>query len=290
MAAPLGPWPARATWALLPLTVGPALGEALDGSSEAVARTGSALAWLCWVGVLGAVALPRAWSLTAVRIAAPACLAVATWAGVAGDQRLVDVLAVVWAALLVVAVFSPTTGDCFANGSSYGDERRMLLRVPTPLLLGPLPLAWLAVAGPVVAGPLLLAARQWVLGALVLAAAGPLAYVAGRALHGLARRWVVFVPAGLVLHDLQAMIDPVLFPRTSVTRLGAAPADSDDSLDLTLGALGLILQLDLREPFDVAPRRPDHTLETVKVSSLRFAPTRPGALLAEAKTRRIAVG
>jgi hypothetical protein len=291
MAASLGPWPARATWALLPLLLGPALGDALDERSGAVATTGSGMAWATWAVVLGATVLPRALGLTVLRVVAPLALAVAMWAGVAADQRAVDALAVAWSALVVVAAFAPTTGDAFANGSSYGDERRILLRVPTPLLLGPLPLAWAALVGPALAAPLLLAAEQWVQGALALAVAVPAVVLAGRAVHGLARRWVVFVPAGVVLHDLHAMVDPVLFPRARIARLGPAPAAPlpADGLDLTVGALGLVLQLDLREPLEVAPRRPDRTVKPVPLRAVRFAPTRPGAVLAEARARRLPV-
>ena len=109
-------------------------------------------------------------------------------------------------------MFVPTTGDVLLNGSSYGHERRLPLRVPGPVLLGPLVLAWAAIVAPLVAGPLLLAARAWIAGAAVLVLGLPLAAVGVRSLHGLARRWLVLVPAGLVLHDHQALVEPVLFP------------------------------------------------------------------------------
>jgi hypothetical protein len=285
-----GPWPARATWVLLPLAMGPALGDALDGSTRAVAVTGAVLAWGTWAAVLVAVLIPRTLSLTVLRIAAPAAVAVANWSALAGDRTGADVLAVVWAAVAVVAALAPTTGDTFVNGSSYGDERRMPLRVPGSLLLGPLPLAWITVVSAPIGAPLLLAARQWIAGGALLVAGAPAAAIAGRALHGLSRRWVVFVPAGLVLHDLHTMVDPVLFPRTSIRRLGPAPADGDDALDLTAGSLGLALELELAQATEVAPRRRDGRVEVAQVQRLRFTPTRPGALLVEAARRRIAVG
>jgi hypothetical protein len=284
-----GPWPARVTWAVLPLAIGPALGAALDERSTAVGRTGSVLAWAVWAAVLVAVLIPRTVSLTALRIAAPAGLVVANWAAQAGPRGAADVVAVVGAAVTVVAAFSPVTGDCFVNGSSYGDERRMPLRVPGALLLGPLPLAWVAAVAAPIAVPLLLAARQWAAGAIVAVAGAPAAVLGVRALHGLSRRWVVFVPAGMVLHDLHAMVDPVLFPRASIARLGPAPADVDDALDLTLRALGLALEVELREPTDVAPRRADRRVEVEPTARILFSPTRPGAVLAEAARRRFAV-
>lgn len=289
-----GAWPARLTWSLLPVLVGPALADGLGTTSRPVAVTAAVLAWGLWAGVLVAVLVPRTASLTALRTAAPLVSAAAAWAASVDDADVLDVVALGWAALTLVATFSPLTGEAFVDGSSYGDERRFALRVPGPLLLGPLPLAWLAaVVGPV-AGPLLLAAREWVAGALVLAVGAPLALAAVRALHGLARRWVVFVPAGMVLHDPAALADPVLFRRSDVARLGPAPAEATrGALDLTQRSLGLALQLEATEPADVAPRsvrRRRSELEVTKVERLLFTPTRPGAVLAEAARRRIVVG
>jgi hypothetical protein len=246
------------------------------------------LAWGTWAVVLVAVLIPRTVSLTALRIVAPVGLVVANWAAVAGDRSGADVVAVAWAAATVVAAFSPTTGDAFVNGSSYGDERRLPLRVPGALLLGPLPLAWVASVGAPVGAPLLLAAHQWIAGGLLALVGAPAAVVAVRALHGLSRRWVVFVPAGMVLHDLHAMVDPVLFPRPSIERLGPAPADGA-ATDLTMRALGLALELDLVEPTEIAPRQADRVLRLEPVQQVLFSPTRPGAVLGEAARRGIPV-
>ena len=290
MAFLAGPWPARITWGLLPLLLGPALGDALSEHSLAVARTASVVAWATWAGVLVAVVLPTTVSLTALRIATPAALGAANWAAVTGDGGPPAVLAVTWAALAMVAAFSPLTGDVFIDGSAYGAERRFALRVPTALLVGPIPLAWIAaVTGPI-AGPLLLAAEQWVVGALVLAVGLPLAVVAVRALHGLARRWVVLVPAGLVLHDPHTLVEAVLFPRAMIQRLRPAPAEADaDRRDLTAAALGLALELDLVEPAVISPRRRGGAVQVESVTSLAFTPSRPGALLTAARERRISV-
>ena len=290
MRALSGPLPARATWAVLPLLVGGSLGEALGEHSLAVARTASVLAWGGWAGVLVAVLVPRTVSLTVLRVVAPAGLVAANWAALTGPRDGLDALAVTGAALATVVALSPTTGDAFVNGSSYGDERRLPLRVPGPVLLGPLPLTWAAaVTGPV-AGPLLLAARQWAAGALVLVGGGVVSFLAVRALHGLARRWVVLVPAGLVLHDQHALVEAVLFPRRSLRRLGPAPASPDPAaLDATQGSFGLALELELAEFLAVSPRRRDGVVEVVEVDRVLFTPTRPGAVLREAAVRGIPV-
>ena len=141
-------------------------------------------------------------------------------------------------------------------GSSYGDERRMPLRVPGPLLAGPLVLVWAVAVAGVAAGPLLLAARQWVAGAAAMAAGLPAAGVAVRSMHTLARRWLVFVPNGLVVHDPLVLVEPVLLRRADVRSLGPAPADTA-ALDLTRGALGLALEVRLVPPVSLCSRPGD---------------------------------
>lgn len=275
-------------WGTLPLTVGPALGDALDERSLLVARTASGLAWAVWAAGLLVVAIPRTVGLTAIRAGAPLVACVAGWAAVeVGDAA--GVVAVTAAAVMVVATFAPTTGDWLVNGSSYGDERRMPLRPPAAVLFGPLELVWLLTVAPPVLGALLLAARNWLPGAVVLVVWALACRSLASILHGLSRRWVVFVPAGIVLHDHLAMLDPVLFPRSALARLGPAPADAVTE-DLTGGALGLALQLDLRSTLQVAPRRGREEATPIDVESVRFTPTRPGALLAEARVRRLPVG
>lgn len=291
-------------WALLPLTAGEALAAAADGRSTAVATTLAVLAWATWTGSLVALLVPRTSSLTAARLVVPTAAPAVAWAVV--DAEATDALSLVGLTLAVAAaglVLTAAVGDRFANGSSYGDERRFLLRPPIPAVAGPLELLWAAMAGAVVAGPLLLAARQWMAGGLVLAAAVPLVAFGVRAAHGLSRRWLVLVPAGLVVHDPMALLDTVLVQRAQVARLGPAPADTT-ATDLTMGAAGLALELDLTEPtealaltsrglgeqaVEVQPGLEEAT-ERVLLQRLLVTPSRPGAFLRAAAERRLPVG
>jgi hypothetical protein len=126
-----------------------------------------------------------------------------------------------------------------------------------------------------------------VAGAVAVVVGAPLAVVLARALHSLTQRWVVFVPAGLVLKDHLALLDPVLLRRHLVTSFGPAPAESD-ALDLTARAPGLALEVRLREPVPLAQVSPGRRgSETRSPDALRFTPTRPGAVLAEAERRRL---
>ncbi len=140
------------------------------------------------------------------------------------------------------------------------------------------------------AGPLLLAARQWAVGAVVLAVGVPVAVLLLRAMHNLSRRWAVFVPAGLVLHDPMTLVDPVLFRRQTVEVLQPAGVEGD-AVDLSQAAPGLALELRLAEPATLSLMKPGQRLgETRTASRVLFTPTRPGAVLEDAKSRRFKVG
>jgi hypothetical protein len=285
----LGAWPARVTWLVLPVVLGPAVGDALDDASRPVQVVASVGLWLGWAAVLVATLVPTTVSLTALRVAVPAAVVAAVAAVVADGASVATVVGLAGALVATLAAFWPGTGEAFVAGSSYGDERRMPLRVPGPLLAGPLVLVWAVAAAGVAAGPLLLAARQWIAGTAALVVGVPVAVIAIRSLHTLARRWLVFVPNGVVVHDPLALAEPVLLRRTDVRSFGPAAADTA-ALDLTRGALGLALEVTLDPPASVVlaggGRRGVN--EATTAAALLVSPTRPGAVLAEARRRRLA--
>ena len=280
----------RIGWFALPLTVGPALVHGLQDASAPVKVVASILAWLAWGVVAVAVLVPRTVSLTALRVGAPAALAASIWATArSGDIGVAELVAIGWTALLAaVVLFVPIVTDLFVDGSSYGPEKRMALRTPTALFLGPVELAWVIVVCGVAAGPLLLAARAWVAGAFALVAGAAFVHPALRSLHQLSRRWVVFVRVGFVLHDPMSLADPVLFLRQDVQSLGPAPADAEHvAMDLSGRALGLALELRLRTKATLGLVERRHQSRNVDTNRMLFTPARPGALLSEAGERGI---
>ena len=247
--------------------------------------------WGMWSVGLLATALLTPMTLSALRLVAPAAPIAALWAAGTGLPSPVAALAGILVTLVAAGLaLSAEVGRAFVNGPAYGDERRHLLRLPAPLLVGLVPLTWGIAAGAVVAGPLLLACRLWFVAVPVVVAGVPATVVAVRSLHGLTQRWVVLVPAGLVLKDQLALVDPVLFQRGVIESLRPAPADSD-SLDLTGAAPGLALELILAEKVEMTLVRPRERLgETGSSARLLFTPTRPGAVLADAAGAHIHVG
>jgi hypothetical protein len=275
---------------MLPIALGPLLADALDPRDELFRRGVSISLWIAWALTLLATAVLRPLSLTAVRIAVPASCVVALWAAIAHGAHANTAVGLTAAVATTVCALLPTTGDAFADGASYGDERRFLLRAPGPYVLGPIPLARAVVVAGVSEGPLLVFARQWIAGVVVTAVGWLVAWRVWRSLAALANRWLVFVPAGVVVHDSITLAEPTLFPRTNVTAFAPAPSGTD-ALDLTANALGLALQIDLSSPQPVAcmtrPATRQRDAETRLVERLMVTPSRPGAVVAEARARAV---
>jgi hypothetical protein len=286
--ASTGLWALRATWVAVALGAAPALGDALDGTSRPVQLTASIGLWSGWVAVLVAALVPRASSLTVVRVGAPSALAAVAAAAVHGPSGTDDAVALGVASAAVAASWWAATADAFVDGSSYGDERRFALRSPPALLLTAVPIAWvLAVVVPAVAA-LLLASRSWVLGGLLAGVGAAGIRLGAPALHRLSRRWLVLVPAGLVVHDHLALPDPVLLRRGTVGGVAPVTAPAADDLDLRLGAGGLPLGIRLVEPTELpvaTGRGRDRAVETVVARRVVVAAGRPGAFLAAAAGR-----
>ena len=274
------PWALRVAWALLPVVAGSAIADRLDGWDTGARTAASVLLWGGWaaVAIASCVALPA--MMVVVRIG------VAAGVGVTAAARTPGVVVAILAAAIAAR---PEASEWFVNGPAYANERRYPLRAPGALVAGPL---WIA-AALVVIGPaegiVLIAGKHFVAGVPLLAVGAALAYFSARSLLVLTRRWVVFVPAGLVLHDPLALTDTVLFERGVIESLRAAPADTD-SLDLTQAALGLALELVLTEKVPMALNKGRKQVEAGASARLLFTPTRPGRVLTDAATRRIPVG
>jgi hypothetical protein len=245
------------------------------------------------IGICGGIVaslVPSTVSLTVWRTLAPLPLVAAIGAWMAGASPLPGLAAVVAALVAMAAVMTAEVGEHFVQGSAYGDERRFPLKPPVALVAGPLPLAWALAALPVPLG-LVLAAEidPWWLG---LGAFGvPVAVFAGRALHRLSRRFVVFVPAGVVVHDHVTLAESVMVSTGQVAGVGLALADTT-ALDLTGVALGRAIELRFRSPQPVArvASRRRARAEGVVTDAVLVGPTRPGAVLTEAQRRAMPVG
>lgn len=286
-------------WLVLPFTSGDAVEAALTGREPLARWVVGAGAWALWATGAAVLAVPRTASLTVARFVVPAGLAatvaaVVVAAGSDDPDAAVGVAAVIGvtaAAVATVLTLSATFGDRAVNGSSYGAERRFALR-PTAAMFAVAPLLWLIVVGAVAAGPLLVAGGLVVVGAAVTVAGWAAAGLVVRRAHVLSRRWLVLVPAGVVVHDPLVLTDSLLVQRRSLAGLGPAPADTG-ARDLTGGAFGLALEVRLTEPTSIltnAARREaggSLTAPGEQVDAVLVATSRPGAVVREAAARRL---
>ncbi len=286
----------RAAWLSLPLAAGPLAEDALSGWDAPPRVTFAVALWAAWALVLVATLAPRPVGLTALRVGAAWALPLALGATPSSSAGASGAGIAAAAAACALAM-TPQVGAWAVNGPAYGDERRFPLRVPPTLLVTLVPVAVGLVAAPV-AGAVSLADGRVVLGAALLVLGTPAAVFSARALHGLAERWAVLVPAGIVLRDHMTLTDPVLFPRSTIAVVSAGPlgvgADAGGgALDLRLGALGGSLAMELDRPAPVVPTgrhwRDRTRRGAVSATRLLFSPTRPGNLLTTAAARRLPV-
>ncbi len=277
-------WILRFGWLTLPFIAGPVFADALNEKATALRTTASIELWVAWALAVGALLIPSTVSLVIIRVIALGAPVVSAAAVLDTSASL---LAIAVTSAVALIAFTPQIGELEVNAGSYGDEKRFLLRAPGALYLGPLPLAWLVLTLSVAVGPLLIADRQWLLGGLVVVLGLPIAAVLARAFHSLCKRWIVFVPAGVVLKDHNALVDPVLFRRSEIELLHPAPPNTD-SLDLTNQAPGLALELRLTEKIPMMRVMPGRKpSQPGKSSRLLFTPTRPGVVLIAASKHRV---
>ena len=235
--------------------------------------------------------IPRPLSLTITRIGVPLAVAIAVATAFNGaSTTTVAALAVAASGFsLVLGTRGEFARQC-AQGAAYGDEERFPLKVPPGITFAVLPLALALIGSALTIGPLLLATRQWVGGGFALVLLLPAAFVA-RLIHQLSLRWVVLVPAGLVVADPLTLTDPVLLVRNRI--LGLGPADPRreppaGSLDLRLGAGSGSCALLLVEDADLM-RRVRNRSVGVRSHLILVTPTSASLLLARASARRIPV-
>jgi hypothetical protein len=271
----------------MPLTAGPALHDALAGPSDAVRFVALLMLWIGWGATLVALLVRSTVSLTVLRTLMPAAPVVCVIASFAGASTFAAVVAVMVSLAATATAFTAEVGEAYVQGSAYGDERRLLLKPAAPLYVM-LPISWTVMVTTAVAGPLWLAARAWIAGIVLVAVAVPLCVMLGRRYHRLTKRWLVFVPAGLVLHDPLTLADTAMFPRRQVEGLVLAPATTE-ALDLTAGAPGLAVEVRLRDPGMVvlAGTWRYRQGRGVHVRSFLCSPSRPGRALEAAEERHL---
>jgi len=265
-------WFAFLVWLVLAVTA--PWTRAVTDASDPVRWTATIWGWAGWVLVLQTMLVASPLSLTAARMLAPL---VAVSSVVAGDP-----VAMLAAAVFLVTVFTAEFADRMVQGSAYGRETRFCLRAPVPHMV-PAVVAWLLLTGGLVGGSLLVAAGNFVAGVPLALTGIVLALRTPRRLHGLARRWLVVVPAGLVVHDHLVLAETVMVRRHEISSLVDAPRSGEEA-DLTGGVLGRRIVVSLADSEKVIltdiTARMLGTVGALHVQAFAMAPRRVRAALA----------
>ena len=155
-----------------------------------------------------------------VRAVVPAAAVVAGAAAVAGATGGAVLALAAPAVVAAVLVGSAETGRRYVEADAYGDERRFPLRPPLGYLAATI-VSWAVWVAAVLTAPLALAGQAFVLGACAVVVAGAATWLFPPRWHQLSRRWLVVVPAGLVVHDPVVLAETLMLPRRVVASVSA---------------------------------------------------------------------
>ena len=237
-----------------------------DGAPGVVA---SVWGWSSWIVVLVSLLVPSAISLTIARNITPLAVVVAV---IAGDPWAAAAASVAWLLILSAGVC-----DALVQGGAYGHELRLVLRTPVPYL-APAIVTWVLYVSAALGGTIALAANQWIAGGVLTSIALVLSLRVPKRLHRLSRRWLVIVPAGIVVHDHMVLSETMMVRSSNVSSI-TATLDAGDAADLTGGVTGARLVVGMREADkvlinDLTARLLGASTGAIHVQSFAIAPRR----------------
>jgi hypothetical protein len=270
-------WIARASWLIVALCA--PWWSLSDERSITVSIALLAWGWFVWLLVAAALLVPTPISLTAIRMAIPvvAVQSIAVlWHGDPTQNAFLQAFAVAGTFLAWRLAHHPVIADEMVQGGAYGQEFRFVLRTPWPYRV-PAFFAWLLFVGSLVIGTLLLAAQQWIIGVPLSLIGIALIRTVPRRIHRLSRRWLVLVPAGIVVHDHMVLAETLMLRKHNITAISTAVIAGEEA-DLTGGVLGSRLIFAIRDADKVIlspiTARTLKTGEALHVQSFAIAPVR----------------
>jgi hypothetical protein len=270
---------ARLMWIAVAVSGAWAIGDAMHGRSSAVVVTVSVLGWLLWGAGVVALVVPSTLGLTVMRMLAALATGASVVAWIGGASPGSGATFVGSTLVCSAIVGGAELGQRCVQASAYGDEQRFLLRPPAAFLLpvGVAALLWIAVT---LAAPLALASRQWIAGVPLAGVCIALTWLLVPRFNALCRRWLVLVPAGLVVHDQVVLSETLMVPRALVDGIDLALAGTE-AADLTGPAAGHAVEVSVRSAVTaiLSPTRAAPRGTALHMHSFIVAPSRPGAVL-----------
>lgn len=282
-------WTTRVLWLVATASMPFAITSATRGRTEFAANTTTTIWWIVAGAVIVALVVCGPLGLTALRLIAPTAIPIAATTLAFGASALTGVAALAAALSVSLCALMAETGEAAVQVSAYGDERRLLLRIPAAMQI-PVAVAWTLWCATSLATVLLLAAQQWAVGIGLLVVATALTWLVSKRLHRFSCRWLVSVPAGVVVHDPVVLGETLMVLRANVEHAHLALADTE-AADLTGPAAGHALEITMREMMQVVfastKFKPKGT--AIHAQAVLVAPSRPGRALRVLAERKIAV-
>lgn len=269
--------------------IGAGVGELLDDRSASVQITGTTVAWVVWGAVVIASFISHPITLTVLRIGTPVVAAfivfIAVTQGSSGSQIIG---AAVGVAILLLS-FSAEIGGIYVQASAYGDEKRFALRPPV-VLIAPVLLSVLIADLSILGLPMLVAAKNWAVAIIALIGFFiSVKYLLPR-IHLLSRRWLVFVPAGIVVHDEIVLSINLMIRKQDLLQMQLA-RDNSAAADLSALTWGVPLELSFNKPLDVSltaiGAKHLKAVSAIHAQSVLIAASRPGSVLNAYDTKTI---
>ncbi|MEY2958277.1 MAG: hypothetical protein RLZZ01_845 [Actinomycetota bacterium] len=284
----LVPWALRIAWLAVGLSVAAALDHLDDSSGLDILRIVLAAGWI--VGAI-ATSFPAVRTLTIARVLVPAAVPVSATVWIGGAGANASALAVGVSLVATALVASADFGRTSVQASAYGAEERHVLRPPTGYLAAAVVTWSLATATSTAAGVCLATGRMVWAGVCGAVAAGITTWSAPR-WHRLSRRWLVVVPAGLVVHDHLVLAETLMINRPDIAGIRLAPpgaTSSTTAADLTGPSTGHAIEITTHTPataiLAATPDRPGG--RAIHLTAALVSPTRPGRALTGATRRRV---
>ena len=273
-------WSMRILVGCLPF-VGAGVGALLETRSTAIQIVGTVLAWLIWGLIVLASFISHPISLTVLRMGSPVVASFLVFIATTDQGSTLQVInATIGFAVLLIS-FSAEIGSIYVQASAYGDERRFLLRPPVSFV-APVAISVVIVNFFIIATPMFFAARIWLAGVIsLIGLAACIKFMAPR-IHQLSRRWLVFVPAGFVVHDEVVLSINLMIKKQELVDIQLA-RDDTQAADLSALTWGVPLELSFNKTLDVSltaiGARHLKTVSAIHATSIIIAPSRPGTVL-----------
>lgn len=266
-------WSTRLSW----IITSAALIQAF--STLDVGLTVTVSTWLLWV--IGAVSIfvGSPLTLTLARVTIPLAIPAAIIGIAAGAHVALGAIGLSGALIACYSVFTAEVGQRWVQSAAYGSERRFPLRPPIGFAI-PAVILWVLVASVALCAVIAAERSQVALSILLGAVVVALSTFGSTRWHRLSCRWLVLVPAGVVIHDPLVLLETAMW-RSHIVGGATLARVETEAADLTGPTTGPAIEISLRssETVVLAAGRQTPEGRAIHLTAALVAPSRPGAAL-----------